>query len=469
MPDLPAISKLVRLGPSQMQHSVEESTAEGDRGYGAATYVKRDWFAGEPPPGADRVVATVRVVLCWVALGAIYLDPTRPQQFASLIYAMLALYATFSLAVALLVRHGVSRSRSAVLLIHAVDVTAATLLTLFSEGPASPFYVLFGFTLLATGFRWGLRETLLTGVASALLFSFEAVLLSQAVVPGGLGEEGVDLGRLIIRCGYLVALAVMVGYIAEKEKLARHEAAALASAVERGRVARELHDGVVQSLIALKMQVELARMRAKEPATMEVLRDTEGLLSGEISNLRSLMFEIAPVDASTGNLSELIADTVDRFDHLPGISARFVSRVGDAHAPSQVCREVVRILQEALVNVRKHSGAKNVLVSLSVSGSRVDARGGRRRAGLQLRGAPHARRARSGAQGSPRAQGAGPAARRLAGGGLEGRRGRPARDLPAAPLVSGGQPTETPSVEAGLQTRQTPPRTARTRHVEAGL
>ena len=102
---------------------------------------------------------------------------------------------------------------------------------------------------------------------------------------------------------------------------------------------------------------------------MEVLRETEGLLSGEISNLRSLMFEIAPVDASTGNLSELIADTVDRFDHLPGISARFVSRVGDAHAPSQVCREVVRILQEALVNVRKHSGAKNVLVSLSVSGT----------------------------------------------------------------------------------------------------
>jgi signal transduction histidine kinase len=282
---------------------------------------------------------------------------------------MLALYAIFSLAVALMVRQGISRSRAAVLAIHAVDVTAATLLTIFSEGPSSPFYVLFGFSLLATGFRWGRRETLVTGVASALLFGFSAVLLSSAIVPGGLGAEGVDLGRLIIRCMYLVALAVMVGYIAEKEKAARYEAAALASAVERGRVARELHDGVVQSLIGLKMQVELVRLRTKEPLTVKVLHDAEALLSGEVSNLRMLMFEIAPIEASTGNLSELIADTVDRFDHLPGISARFVSRVEDAHAPSQVCREVVRILQEALVNVRKHSGAKNVLVSLSVSGS----------------------------------------------------------------------------------------------------
>jgi signal transduction histidine kinase len=351
-----------------MQHPAEDSVAEGEGGYSAAPH-KRDWFAGDPPPGAERVVATVRVVLCWVALGAIYLNPTRPQQYATLIYAMLSLYASFSLGVALLVRHGISRSRAAVIAVHAVDVTAATLLTLFSEGTESPFYVLFGFSLLATGFRWGLRETLVTGVASAALFALEAVLLSQAVVPGGLGAEGVDGRRLIIRCGYLMALAVMVGYIAEKEKMARHEAAALASAVERGRVARELHDGIVQSLIALKMQVELARLRAKETATVDVLHDTEALLSGEISNLRGLMFEIAPVDASTGNLSESIADTVDRFDHLPGISARFVSRVGDAHAPSQVCREVVRILQEALVNVRKHSGAKNVLVSLSVSGS----------------------------------------------------------------------------------------------------
>jgi signal transduction histidine kinase len=346
----------------------DEPVAQASSGRPAAA-TTRAWFAGEPPAGAERVVAVVRLLLCWIALGAIYLDPTNPRRYASLVYVMLFCYAVFSLAVALLVRYGVSRSRLAVLTIHAVDVTAATMLTLFSEGPASPFYVLFGFTLLATGFRWGMRETLATGFVSAVLFGLEALILDDPTVLFGIGATNSELNRLIIRCGYLVLLAVMVGYIAEQEKTARREAAATASAVERGRVARELHDGIVQSTIALKMQVELLRRRTSDPDTVAVLHDAEALLMNEISNLRMMMFEISPVDPATRNLSELIADTVDRFDRLEGISARFVSRVTDAQAPAHVCREVGRILQEALVNVRKHAGARNVLVSLSANGA----------------------------------------------------------------------------------------------------
>jgi signal transduction histidine kinase len=46
-----------------------------------------------------------------------------------------------------------------------------------------------------------------------------------------------------------------------------------------------------------------------------------------------------------------------------------VSEADEIHMPQRVCRELVRIVQEALVNVRKHSGARDVLVRFSESTS----------------------------------------------------------------------------------------------------
>jgi two-component system nitrate/nitrite sensor histidine kinase NarX len=59
-----------------------------------------------------------------------------------------------------------------------------------------------------------------------------------------------------------------------------------------------------------------------------------------------------------------LEDTTERFQRETGISARFVSEVDDVEMPQRVCRELARIVQEALVNVRKHSGARHVLVRL---------------------------------------------------------------------------------------------------------
>src|SRR5207247_2005007 len=59
-----------------------------------------------------------------------------------------------------------------------------------------------------------------------------------------------------------------------------------------------------------------------------------------------------------------LADTVERFQRETGISARFHSDLDEIDMPRQVCRELARIVQEGLVNVRKHSRARQVLVRL---------------------------------------------------------------------------------------------------------
>ena len=138
-------------------------------------------------------------------------------------------------------------------------------------------------------------------------------------------------------------------------------------AVERARVARELHDGAVQSLIAMEMQVDVVRRQSAvqtTPITAELGR-IQGLLREEVLKLRELMQQMKSLDVDASNFLRFIEDTAERFQRETGIGARFVSEVEEVHMPQRVCREMARIVQEGLVNVRKHSGARDVLVRLS--------------------------------------------------------------------------------------------------------
>jgi signal transduction histidine kinase len=140
-----------------------------------------------------------------------------------------------------------------------------------------------------------------------------------------------------------------------------------AGAVERARVARELHDGAVQSLIAMEMQVDVVRRQSAvqtTPITAELGR-IQGLLREEVLKLREVMQQMKSLDVDASNFLRFIEDTAERFQRETGIGARFVSEVEEVHMPQRVCREMARIVQEALVNVRKHSGARDVLVRLS--------------------------------------------------------------------------------------------------------
>jgi len=139
-----------------------------------------------------------------------------------------------------------------------------------------------------------------------------------------------------------------------------------AGAVERARFARELHDGAVQSLIAVEMQVDvLRRQAANDPAAVaNELGRIQGLLREEVLKLRELMQQMKSLDVDSRKLLGFLSDVVERFQRETGISARFLSEVEEVEMPPQVCREVARIVQEGLVNVRKHSGARQVLVRL---------------------------------------------------------------------------------------------------------
>jgi signal transduction histidine kinase len=139
-----------------------------------------------------------------------------------------------------------------------------------------------------------------------------------------------------------------------------------AGAVERARFARELHDGAIQSLIAVEMQLDVVRRQSGQaPVVSSELHRIQKLLREEVLKLRELMQEMKSFEVDAERLPGFLADTVERFRRETGISAEFISELQDVELPQKVCREIARIVQESLVNVRKHSGAHHVLVRLA--------------------------------------------------------------------------------------------------------
>lgn len=140
-----------------------------------------------------------------------------------------------------------------------------------------------------------------------------------------------------------------------------------AGALERSRFARELHDGAIQSLIAVEMQVDVLRRQSgtQAPVVNSELGRIQKLLREEVLKLRELMQAMKSFEVNADRLLGFISDTVERFRRETGIAAEFVSELDRVDLAQKVCRELARIVQESLVNVRKHSGAHHVLVRLA--------------------------------------------------------------------------------------------------------
>ena len=140
-----------------------------------------------------------------------------------------------------------------------------------------------------------------------------------------------------------------------------------AAAVERARVARELHDGVVQSLHAIAFRLYALRTRATsspEEREQELL-EVQQLVQNEAANVRNLIHQLEPLDFDPRHLVDFLSGMVTRYRQDTGIIAQFVCDAEQVNLPAMTCRELAGIVREALANIRRHSGAQHALVRLA--------------------------------------------------------------------------------------------------------
>ena len=138
------------------------------------------------------------------------------------------------------------------------------------------------------------------------------------------------------------------------------------AAIERARLARDLHDGPVQTLVGLEFEIEAVRRQAMvqpvHATRLDALRDA---VHHSIADTRDLMFRLQAPAASGDDVLRSIAELAVRLRRESGIDVRLVSSLASLEGSTDACRHLPRIVQEALANVRKHSGAHTVSITVS--------------------------------------------------------------------------------------------------------
>ncbi|MEP9365083.1 sensor histidine kinase [Nocardioides sp. CN2-186] len=183
----------------------------------------------------------------------------------------------------------------------------------------------------------------------------------------------ITLGPLVLLI--LVATAILAGLTrqlrsaaAERERLLR--SAMDASDAERRRIARDLHDGVVQDLAGSAFAISAV---ARNPATDEDARQTldsaGSSLRTSLTSLRSLLAEIHPPDLHADGLSAALADLIAPAA-TAGIQAS-VSVEGVEGASNERAALVWRVAQEAVRNAIRHSSASTLAVTVRVAGPQL--------------------------------------------------------------------------------------------------
>jgi PAS domain S-box-containing protein len=181
-----------------------------------------------------------------------------------------------------------------------------------------------------------------------------------------LGRHGTLLGRtLMVRD---------VTALRRAEALALDRERALAALQERERVARELHDGLAQVLGFLRLQAEAARgLLRHDAATAEayLTRLSEAALDAH-GEARS--FIAGSAAGSKVGWPAAIAASVQRLREDAGLEIEFSMQegLGDDELGQPVAAHLLRIVQEALHNVRKHARASRVTVAVEARGAWLD-------------------------------------------------------------------------------------------------
>lgn len=150
----------------------------------------------------------------------------------------------------------------------------------------------------------------------------------------------------------------------ERERLL--EAAVRASDAERLRIARDLHDGVVQDLAGASMALSTLAARS-EGRVAEELQDVGRSLRVSMRSLRSLLVEIYPPDLHTAGLAAALQDLVAP---LAAAGVRVDADVsGDEHASDAAVALVWRVAQEAVRNVARHARASRMSLTVRRDGA----------------------------------------------------------------------------------------------------
>lgn len=169
----------------------------------------------------------------------------------------------------------------------------------------------------------------------------------------------------------LVAVAAAAGVAIENARLASR-VRALALLEDRERIARDLHDTVIQRLFAVGMQLQGTARLTGQPEVASRLNQAVDDLDRTVRDIRSTIFSLHSTGDEAGSLRALVQDICNEVvDALGFHPTAFFDGPVDSMVPDEVAEQVPAVVREALSNVAKHAKAGRAVVRVAVADSAV--------------------------------------------------------------------------------------------------
>jgi len=126
-------------------------------------------------------------------------------------------------------------------------------------------------------------------------------------------------------------------------------------------LARELHDGAVQRLTVLVVEVEQLRRRSAPDANLDRIYH---FARGAIADLRGVITGLRDEPETETNFVESMRRLLDEFMSLSGVAGDLIIGSVPDELPTILATNLRRVVGEALCNVRRHSGAHHVAITM---------------------------------------------------------------------------------------------------------
>jgi signal transduction histidine kinase len=133
---------------------------------------------------------------------------------------------------------------------------------------------------------------------------------------------------------------------------------------ERKRIARELHDDTGQALTSILVRLRLLEKTVKDETVRRNVEELRDLTSNALDSVRRMAVDLRPAALDDLGLVPALHSYADKYSNAWPISVTFSAEGLKKRLPPNVELVLYRIVQEALTNVAKHSGARSVEVKL---------------------------------------------------------------------------------------------------------
>jgi signal transduction histidine kinase len=230
-----------------------------------------------------------------------------------------------------------------------------------------------------SGFGWDRRDGRSLKNLPRLPGPTQNELKIRSLMSVAFDQDGQPSGRIFLINARAGRKAFQKSDLAWLERIATHVSSALenlfllrhlrarAIEAERSRIARDLHDGILQTLLSIEIQLDVLRRRV--PATPDQaasgLANLQQTVRNEGAELRRFVTDLRPLRVESADLVDLMRGFAERYRNESSIALDILIDSANLRAPDRVCRELFQIYREALNNIKKHAKASHVVVKLS--------------------------------------------------------------------------------------------------------